>query len=158
MTRASCRALSAPAGLAAGALSLLITMPALAALGGDLSSVEHDRQQMRGGLQVTTTASGYTVHEIKTPGNTMVREYISAAGRVFAVTWHGPLLPDLRQTLGSYFTQYQQAAAAPHSGHRHLRIQEPDLVVHSRGHMRAFSGEAWVPSLLPPNFPLDEIQ
>ncbi|HEY3784034.1 MAG TPA: DUF2844 domain-containing protein [Steroidobacteraceae bacterium] len=136
----------------------MAAVPALAALGGDVSSVEHDRLQMRGGSQVTTSPMGYTVHEIRTPGNTVVREYVSAAGRVFAVTWHGPLLPDLRETLGSYFTQYEQAAGAPHSDHRHLSIEQPDLVVHSHGHMRAFFGEAWVPSLLPPNFPVDEIK
>ncbi|HZO23356.1 MAG TPA: DUF2844 domain-containing protein [Steroidobacteraceae bacterium] len=157
MKRARRTSLSVWVAVTAGILSIPAWKPALAALGEDVSSVEQDRQQMRGGLQVTSAAEGYTIHAIRTPGNTVVKEYVSAAGRVFAVTWQGPLLPDLRQTLGSYFAQYQEAASAPHAGHRRLRIEQPDLVVHSHGHMRAFFGEAWVPSLLPPNFSVAKI-
>ena len=34
----------------------------------------------------------------------------------------------------------------------HLSIERTDLVVNSHGHMRAFYGNAYVPSLVPPNF------
>lgn len=133
-------------------------LPAYAALGGDITTIEADRQHMQGERREPMTAAGYTVHEFVTPTNTVVREYVSAAGKVFAVSWRGPLLPDLSRTLGAYFTQYQDAAAAPHAGHRHLIIQQPDLVVHSNGHMRAFYGHAFVPSLLPPGFSADLIR
>jgi hypothetical protein len=88
----------------------------------------------------------------------VVREYVSAAGQVFAVSWRGPLLPDLKQTLGSYFQQYQSAAGVPHVGHRHLSIEQPELVVHSNGHMRAFYGHAYLPGLVPANFSLADIK
>ncbi|MGH8137744.1 MAG: DUF2844 domain-containing protein [Steroidobacteraceae bacterium] len=158
MKRASRRAMPVSAWMVAAViLGQAGCMPAQAALGGDVSSVQADRQHIKGQLRVTA-AAGYSVHEIRTPTNTIVREYVSPAGRVFAVSWRGPLLPDLRQTLGAYFAQYQAAAGAPHAGHRHLSIRQPDLIVHSNGHMRAFSGYAYVPALLPPSFSLADVK
>jgi hypothetical protein len=143
--------------LAASVLaSQIVCLPALATLGEDVTTVENDRVQMKAQLRMTSVA-GYTVHEIETPYNTVVREYVSASGKVFAVSWSGPLLPDLKQTLGRYFDEYH-AASSPRVGRRHLDVQGSDLVVHSHGRMRAFYGNAYVPSLLPPNFSPDEIQ
>lgn len=154
MKRASRRALHASGWIAA--IVAGGSMPALATLGGDVSSVTTDLQHIKGQLRVSS-ATGYSIHEIRTPANTIVREYVSSAGRVFAVSWRGPVLPDLRQTLGAYFPQYQAAAGAPHLGHRHLSIHQPDLIVHSSGHMRAFFGHAYVPALLPQNFSVADI-
>jgi hypothetical protein len=135
----------------------LASQPAAAALGQDVASVETDRQHMKGQVRPTTVA-GYTVQEIQTSTNTVIREYVSSASRIFAVSWRGPVLPDLQQILGTYFEQYQAAARTPHAGHRHLAIEQPGLVVHSNGHMRAFYGRAYVPGLLPPNFSASDIQ
>jgi Protein of unknown function (DUF2844) len=143
--------------LAAGVLaSLSVCVPAWATLGEDASTVETDRVQMKAQVR-TTSVSGYAVHEIESPSGTVVREYVSAAGKVFAVSWRGPVLPDFRQTLGRYFADYSSEASSPRVGRRHLTIQRADLVVHSSGHMRAFYGSAYVPSLLPANFSVDEI-
>jgi hypothetical protein len=129
-----------------------------AALGGDATSVETDRVNMKGQARVTSIA-GYTVHEITLPSGTVVREYISPAGKVFAVSWRGPVKPDLSQTLGAYFGQFQAASKSQLRGqHHHLAVQEPDLVVQSAGRMRAFYGKAYVPSLLPQNFSVDNIE
>jgi Protein of unknown function (DUF2844) len=144
--------------LAAGALaSQAVCLPALATLGEDVTTVENDRVHMKAQLR-TTSVAGYIVHEIETPANTIVREYVSASGKVFAVSWRGPLLPDFRQTLGRYFDEYNSGASAPRVGRRHLSIERTDLVVNSHGHMRAFYGNAYVPSLLPPNFSIDDIK
>jgi hypothetical protein len=131
--------------------------PALATLGGDPTTVEADRARMKGQIRVTSTAN-YTVHEITTETNTVIREYVSQAGKVFAVTWKGPTLPDLQQTLGAYYDDYQTAANTPHIGHRHLSIDRSDLVIHSNGRMRAFYGSAYVPALFPPSFTIADIQ
>jgi len=144
--------------VAAGVLvSHAICLPARATLGENVATVENDRVQMKAQLR-TSSVAGYTVHEIRTPANTLVREYVSESGIVFAVAWNGPLLPDFRQTLGRYFDQYNSAASAPRAGRRHLSIERPDFVVHSYGRMRAFYGNAYVPSLLPPNFSPSDIQ
>jgi hypothetical protein len=155
---ASTKAIRVLGWLTAGALaSQAVCLPALATLGEDVATVENDRMNMKAQLR-TTSVAGYTVHEIVTPANTVVREYVSASGKVFAVSWSGPLLPDFRQTLGQYFDEYNSGASAPHVGRRQLSIQGTDLVVNSYGHMRAFYGNAYVPSLLPPNFSVADIK
>jgi len=146
-------------GTALGAVLLAgsVTLPAFAALGESAASVEADAAKMKGQARATAVA-GYTVKEITLPSGTIVREYVSAEAKVFAVTWSGMSRPDLQQTLGTYFEQYKAAAAAPHAGHHHLTIHQPDLVLSSSGHMRAWRGKAYVPALLPPNFSVDDIR
>jgi hypothetical protein len=139
-------------------LGALAAAPAFAALGGDVSSVQADLAHMKGAIRVTTNAA-VTVHEISTAYGTSVREFAGADGKVFAVSWSGPVNPDLRQVLGSYYPQFALAAAsAPHGNHRHLSIEQPGLVVQNHGRLRAFAGRAWVPSMLPANFSVDDIQ
>jgi hypothetical protein len=140
------------------ALTIGAAAPALAALGGDTASVLADRDLVQGTLQISP-AAGYSVHEITTPQGTRVREYLTPAGKVFGLAWRGPFMPDLHQLLGAYAAQYEQAAATtPHSGHRHLSVELPTLVVHSSGRMRAFFGRAWVPDLIPQSVSADDIK
>jgi Protein of unknown function (DUF2844) len=130
---------------------LLISIPAFAGLGEDVSSVQADQAHMQGALRTTQTQS-YTVHEIQAPTGTVVREYVSSSGKVFGVAWQGPWPPDMRQILGNYFEAYRQAAQAQvnaHGGRRPLVIKQPGLVVRSGGHMRWFAGQAYLPTMLP---------
>jgi Protein of unknown function (DUF2844) len=129
----------------------------LAGLGGDASSIEADRASLKGTLRVTS-APTFGVHEITTASGLQVHEYRSPGGKVFAVSWRGPGIPDLRQLLGSFYGEFAQAAAsAPHYNYHHLSVKTPDVVVQSSGHTRSFFGRAWVPALLPENFSVDEI-
>lgn len=134
-------------------------LPALAALGGDASSVEADRVQMKATIK-TTQAEAYSLQEIQVPGGTVIKEYVSPAGRVFAVAWHGPFYPDMSQILGAYFQPYTAALQAQpkHYGRRPLNIQQSGLVVQSGGHMRAYWGRAYVPQMLPQGVNADEIK
>ncbi|MGH8266261.1 MAG: DUF2844 domain-containing protein [Steroidobacteraceae bacterium] len=145
-------------GLLGAGLALAAAAPARAALGGDASSVEADRVSMKGEVR-SSSVSGFEVREITTAAGTRVREYLSPGGKVFALAWQGPVLPDLRQMLGAYYARYAQAVSGPHprGGHRHLSIEQPGLVVQVSGRMRAFSGRAWDPGLLPPNFSVNDI-
>ncbi len=133
-------------------LMLAFATAAFAALGGNAASVQADSAHMRGALMIPVRAGSYTVHEIRMGTGTVVREYVSGVGSVFAVAWQGPVLPDLRQLLGPYFDQYAQAARAARagrSGHGPLVIEERGLVVHLGGRPRAFAGKAFLPDLLP---------
>jgi hypothetical protein len=141
-------------------LMLALPIPALAALGGDVTSVQADQAQMKGTLE-TTSAANYTLHEIKGAAGTVVREYASSGGAVFAVSWHGPTMPNLPQILGSYFQTFSDAAQAQRAarrGHGPLYIQQPGLVVESAGHMRSFSGRAYDPGKLPQGVSANDIR
>jgi len=145
------RAASALSLTAILAIAMLGAIPAFAGLGEDVSSVQADQAHMQGSLR-TTQGQAYTVHEIQAPTGTVVREYVSAEGKVFAVAWQGPWPPDMRQILATYFEQYRAAAQAEvnaHAGRRPLLIQQPGLVVQSGGHMRSFAGRAYIPQMLP---------
>ncbi len=143
--------------------SLFLPSRASAALGGDVTSVEADQQQMKAKRAVQTNAK-YSVHEITTPYGTVVREYVSANGTVFGVAWRGPFLPNLQQLLGSYYGEFAQAAqdaknAQPRrSRNLPVTVQHPDLILHSGGHMRAFVGHAYVPGSIPQGVDAQEIR
>ncbi len=141
-------------------LMLAFSFPAFAVLGGDESSVATDMAQLKATVKVTP-GDAFAVHEIKAPDGEVVREYVSPTGRVFGVAWQGRSIPDLQQLLGAYFQQYSaaaQAAKAGHPGRRPLNIQLPGLVVQNSGHMRAFYGRAYDPSLFPQGVSTDAVR
>jgi hypothetical protein len=141
-------------------LILTLPIPALAALGGDITSVQQDQAQMKGSMK-TTEGEKYTVHEIKAAAGTVVREYASPTGDVFAVAWQGPSLPNMQQILGSYFEAFSTAAKAQRAARRGrgpLSIQQPGLVVESSGHGRVYSGRAYDPAKMPQGVRANDIR
>jgi hypothetical protein len=152
-----------PAALALGAVLIAwqALAPARAGLGQTAASVQADRASMKGQLRARSGA-GYSVQQITTGTGTTVKEFISPSGTVFAVSWSGPAVPDLQQLLGAYFAQFKTAARAQRaqrlrSGHNHLEVRSPALVVHAGGHMRQYFGMAYAPALLPPNLSLSDL-
>lgn len=141
------------------AMVLLSPLRVHAALGSDVASVDADRAQMKGSVQQRQTAA-YTVHEIKGASGTVVREYASSAGNVFAVAWQGQFVPDLHQLLGTYFDQYSagvKADKASYVGRRPLNLQLPGLVVQFNGYMRAYHGRAYIPQQVPSGVKQEEL-
>ncbi len=143
--------------LAAAALLAAASAPSWAALGGDASSVQNDQVHLKAQSRDARAAGGYTIEQLQLASGTVVREFVSPDGKVFAVSWRGQRIPELRSLLGAYYPAFAAGASAPHSGRKHLTVRQNDLVVQSNGRMRAFYGRAYVPSLLPPNFDLQEI-
>lgn len=136
---------------------LMLRLPAHASLGGLADSIETDRAAMKGQMH-TRQGAAYSVHQIQGTHGTVVREYLSPDGIVFAVAWQGPFLPDLQQLLGPYFDMYiagvkQQKAS--YVGRRPLNLQLPGLVVQRWGHLRAESGRAYIPEKVPLGVPVE---
>jgi hypothetical protein len=131
-----------------------------ATLGGDEASILADQTQMQG-TRKTTEMGSYTIHEIQAANGSSVREYQSADGNVFAVAWHGPIQPNVRQILGSYFDQYTKALKAQ-SGtprvRRPIMINEPGLAIEMSGHPRWFEGKVYVPEQLPVGLRAEDIR
>jgi hypothetical protein len=142
--------------VALSAFASVAALPASAALGGDATTVDADAAQLQGRMKIARVAR-YAVHEIESPHGAVVREYVSPSGKVFGVAWSGPTKPDLRQVLGPYFDTYvdavrKRAARGP------VQVSVPGLVVQSSGHMRAFTGSAYIPEALPQGVVTEEIR
>ncbi|MBC7618207.1 MAG: DUF2844 domain-containing protein [Candidatus Saccharibacteria bacterium] len=104
--------------------------------------------------------AAYTVHEAQLETGTLVREYASASGQVFAVTWRGPVLPDLSQWMGGYFGAFKQGADQLRLAGRRgapINLVQEGLVVQSNGRMRNFFGHAYVPALVPPSIEINDV-
>jgi hypothetical protein len=135
--------------------------PARASLGDAESSVRVDREKMSPQVQVqlkVLAGEKFRVHELQLATGTRVRQLVSPAGRVFAITWSGPFMPDLQQLLGRYFAQYAAALTNRTNRRGPIAINDAGLVLENGGHMRAWVGRAWVPELLPAGTLLDEIR
>lgn len=135
------------------------SLPAMASLGGNVSSIQADTAHMSATVN-QTSANNYQEHQLQSPAGTVVNEYLSSSGTVFAVTWHGPFMPDMQQILGPYFQQYSEALSSQprQYGHRPLNIKQPGLVVETSGHMRAHWGRVYVPALVPEGVSAEQLQ
>jgi hypothetical protein len=138
---------------------LLSNLPALAVLGEDASSLRDDQVHMNASLR-SVQMPAYKVHKLRTPAGMVVREFASSSGRIFAVSWQGPAPPDLRQLLGSHFEDFQQAAEAQKGrGPRGvLFVQQNGLVVQVGGHMRSYTGRAYLPDEMPSGVRVDDLR
>lgn len=126
-------------------------------------SVMHSASGAASSASVASSASAsYTVRETTLGNGTVVREYLATDGSVFGIAWHGPQMPDLNDLLGSYFPQYvagvKAVRAARGGGRGPVAVDQDSLVVHSGGHMGAFSGQAWLPPALPAGVSGSDIQ
>jgi Protein of unknown function (DUF2844) len=136
---------------------LLAPALACAALGEREATVQEDAAKLKGAIK-STERSAFRVHEIQLPSGTALREFVGPDGRVFAVAWKGPALPNLSQVLGAYFDTYAGAAKAKQGSRTHLDIQQSGFIMHSGGHMRAFSGHAYLPQAVPAGTALEDIR
>jgi hypothetical protein len=138
--------------------ALSLPLHTLAALGGSVDMTLAGSAQAKAATRIAVANEKYRVYETQTPAGILVKQYSSADGVVFAVTWKGPIKPDMQQLLGAYFPQYTEAQAHGEADRRHMRIREPELVLQSDGRMRAFSGKAYLPQKLPAGVNVDELQ
>jgi len=143
--------------IAVAALPVLLILPTFAALGGDVSSIREDQAHANASLKITQ-AGLYAVHELKSSSGTIVREFVSSSGKVFAVAWRGPWAPELPQLLGTHFAEFEQALQSRSVGRGPVSIHLPDLVVELGGHMRSFMGRAYLPDEIPAGVRAEELR
>jgi uncharacterized protein DUF2844 len=130
---------------------------ASATLGEPESAILAESQLGRASIKQANVGA-YRVHEMQTPWGTVLREYSGLDGKVFAVTWHGPVIPNLKQTLGSYFDEFSAQTGAAQGNRKRLVVRQPDLVVESGGHMRAHHGRAYLPQAVPSGVSLGDLK
>jgi len=144
---------------------VILTLPAVwmsgahAALGGDAASISLDAALLHGQLQPLAPLPGAAVL-ISTDNGIIIHEFLDTGGTVYAVSWSGPAVPDIRALLGGYFGQYASALKSlPHAGRqRAVHLMTADLVVDTAGHLRAYSGRAYLPAAVPAAVSLESLR
>jgi len=139
--------------VAVGVSLVSLAPPAFAALGGRTETVDTDRVRLHARLNRTTVAGG-AQHDLTLNDGTVTRQFTNADGVVFAVSWNGPMRPNLRQLFGDYYPRLQSAAAKTARLHARLAFSanDADFVVRSGGHPGAFWGYAVLPGKVPAGF------
>ncbi|MFM0376103.1 DUF2844 domain-containing protein [Paraburkholderia strydomiana] len=99
-----------------------------------------------GGL---VSAAPYSVRQSIDANGVTIREYVLSANVVFAVTWDGPVRPNMRALLGSYFANYVASGQSGVRGSGPLIEGNDDFRIESAGRLGRFFGRAWVPRLMP---------
>jgi len=130
-------------------VALAVSPISRAALGGDVASIARDHEALHANDALTSTVL-YDLHEAQSPAGVRVREYVDrASGKVFALTWEGPQLPDVNALLGTYAPRYQAVAKEHHGSHHTLSIDDPDLKISVLRLQRGWQGEAYLPNAIP---------
>jgi hypothetical protein len=95
------------------------------------------------------SAAPYSVRQSVDANGVTIREYVLSANVVFAVTWDGPVRPNMRALLGSYFANYVASGQGGVRGSGPLIEGNDDFRIESAGRLGRFFGMAWVPRLMP---------
>jgi hypothetical protein len=135
---------------------------AYAALGEDVSSIEHDRQNLRAqtvpGNSVLNKSGLFSVFVMQINGET-IKEFVDGSGLVFAISWHGDVHPRLDSLLGRLFPYFAvQDALTPH-GRRYplMPIRTESITVWRGGHLYDFRGLAILNGKLPSGVTQDDL-
>lgn len=141
----------APVVLVAGAIC---SIPAGAALGGlplGQSDAAHKFVRAQEPAMPGSNSS-YTVQTVTLANKTTVTEFATPAGKVFALRWSGPALPDYGLILGASIDRFQQQVRVLRAAGRRggpVDIRDQGLVVVSTGHAGSYQGYAYLESLVP---------
>jgi len=131
-------------------LLVLTALPALSQLGATAGPTPQAAQgDAKATVRVLRSTASHTVREVQDPSGMVTREYISSAGKIFAVAWQGPTMPDLQKLFGDYYETFSRSVRFKGGGRRAVVVSEPGLVVQSAGHVRWFFGAAYLPDQLP---------
>jgi len=134
------------------ALATLGRAPSADVAGAAAATASSQVAAVKKSAAVSTSPSLYTIHSKTLETGTVVTEYANSTGIVFAVTWVGPVLPDLTALLGDYFPTFKaQTDRRRATGMRggQVQVDADGLTVVSAGRMGHFSGYAYAASLVP---------
>jgi hypothetical protein len=149
--------------IAAGAIAALLLVPTLshATLGGKPTHAASNaavQPLLRSAAQPTASNTPWSLHSTSSDDGVTVHEYASLDGIVFAVTWSGPVRPDMAALLGSYFPNVASAARRGRRGTGPLVERSGELQIESIGHQGQFTGKAWLPRLVPARVDIGDLE
>ncbi|MEZ0602611.1 DUF2844 domain-containing protein [Paraburkholderia sp. IW21] len=139
------------------AAAALLPIASYAALGGAPNAGSAPRSLLQSATPASSSAA-YTVRESHDADGVRIREYVLPTNVVFAVTWQGPIRPDMVALLGNYFPNAVSAGAGRARGTGPLIERSGDFQIESAGRPGNFFGKAVLPRLVPANVRADDLQ
>ncbi|MGQ7939324.1 DUF2844 domain-containing protein [Paraburkholderia sp. D1E] len=141
------------------AVSALLPLASYAALGGAPGAGSAPKSLLQSAAPNSlSAAAAYTVRESYDTDGVRIREYVLPTNVVFAVTWQGPVRPDMSVLLGSYLPNFASASQTHARGTGPLIEHNSGFHVESAGRPGYFFGKAYLPRLVPANVRVDELQ
>jgi len=151
--------------VAAASLTSLVAgicADARAGLGDSVAAIEVDQARLKGDRkQAMALRAKVQAREIVMPDGSRITEFADSSGKVFAVSWSTRFKPNLDLLLGRHAATFAAAASeamrAP-GVKRFVVLRRDDLVVHATSHLNSFVGRAYLRSLIPAGFNVDELR
>lgn len=111
-------------------------------------------------LNSASVALPYSVRDTLGADGVAIREYVLPENVVFAVSWQGPVRPDMTALLGSYLPNFANAGAGTgrSRGAGPLVQHDGNLHIESAGRPGHFFGKAYLPRLVPSQVRVEELQ
>ncbi|HEX7914101.1 MAG TPA: DUF2844 domain-containing protein [Paraburkholderia sp.] len=97
----------------------------------------------------SASTTSYSTRQQRDANGVTIREYVLPSNVVFAVTWDGPVRPDMTALLGSYFPNFVDAGRNHARGSGPIVAGDDEFHIESAGRLGRFFGMAWLPRLIP---------
>jgi Protein of unknown function (DUF2844). len=142
------------------AVAGMLPLASYAALGGAPGTGAASQPVLRSAvsLNASEAAALYTMRASSGADGVTIHEYVLPSNVVFAVTWQGPVRPDMSALLGSYFPNFTNAAAQRARGAGPMIEHNGDFHIESAGRAGRFFGKAYLPRLVPANVRVEQLQ
>lgn len=155
------------------AAATLLPLTSHAVLGGAHAAGSSAAMSLRATQQAASSASStssasastpiysnaaYSVYESHDADGITVREYVLPGNVVFAVSWQGPVRPDMKALLGSYFPNFVAAGEERLRSTGTLIQRNGELQIESAGRPGHFFGTAYLPHLMPADLRANNLQ
>jgi hypothetical protein len=141
-------------------IASMLPLASYAALGGAPGMGAASQSLLRSAVSLDTPAAAtpYTMRATYGAGGVTIHEYVLPSNVVFAVTWQGPVRPDMSALLGSYFPNFTNAAAERARGVGPMIEHNGDFHIESAGRAGRFFGKAYLPRLVPDTVRVEQLQ
>ena len=142
------------------AVAGMLPLASYAALGGAPGTGAASQSVLRSAVSLNASAAAtpYTMRTTSGADGVTIHEYVLPSNVVFAVTWQGPVRPDMSALLGSYFPNFTNAAAQRTRGAGPMIEHNGDFHIESAGRAGRFFGKAYLPRLVPINVRVEQLQ
>ena len=139
-------------------LLALVATAAQAGLGNPVAQLRDDQSRLGARDISVQRAAAFDRHAFQSSNGVRIRAFAGRDGQVFAVTFDGPAMPDLKVLLGTRYAEYASAVRPSPSTHKVYTYASGTLELNIVKLPRGFTGSAWVPGAVPAGVNVSALQ